>query len=61
MWFEWVGEYPEQRGVRACVEAAMAWPKLLAEIKCHRGGAVSEPRFLRNLKVWLVLERFGWC
>ena len=33
VWFEWVGEFPEQKGVRACVEAAMARPKLLVEIK----------------------------
>jgi len=32
VFYEWVGEFPDQKGVRACVEANMARPKLLVEI-----------------------------
>jgi enamine deaminase RidA (YjgF/YER057c/UK114 family) len=32
VYYRWVGEYPEEKGVRACVEANLARPKLLVEV-----------------------------
>jgi enamine deaminase RidA (YjgF/YER057c/UK114 family) len=33
VWGEWVGEFPDHKGVRACVESPMARPSILVEIQ----------------------------